>query len=277
MIVSADWLHHMLAAGEVAVIDVRYKMGDPKAGQIAYEKEHIPGAVYLDMKKHLAGPIEKHGGENPLPDPEELAETLGELGIDRNMRVIVYDTANEMFSARAWWVLHYLGHDDVYILDGGITAWKQAGFHVTKQIPNPVKKHFKPKVRETITVDIGEVKTKLRDDKAILIDSRSYDRYIGKTEPLYHKAGHIPGAKNFFFKNVFYEDGTWKDKEQLEEVFQTLPKDAEIIVSCGSGISACVNVIGLKRAGYRNVKLYPGSFSDWISYEENELETRDES
>lgn len=277
MIVSVDWLHEMLSSDEqIVVVDVRYELGDPGAGRKAYEKEHILQAVYLDLSEDLAGPVEKHGGENPLPDVNVLAQKLGSLGIDQETTVVIYDTANDMFASRAWWIFHYIGHDRVFILDGGLTAWKEAGLEVTAAIPSLSKKHYEPKVRPNLFIEITEVKEKLKSNEAILLDSRSYERYIGKTEPLYHKAGHIPGAKNFFYQDVFNEDGTWKNEDQLRETFSALKRDDELIVSCGSGVSACVNIIGLKRAGYKNVKLYPGSFSDWISYEENELETREE-
>src|SRR5690625_2724117 len=135
---------------------------------------------------------------------------------------------------------------------------------------------FKPEILSDAAIHIETVEAKKDMPQTLLIDSRSYDRYLGKSEKLHDKAGHIPGAKNYFWRNVLREDGTWKSPEELEEVFADLNKDEEIIVSCGSGISACPNVLSLKTIGFKNVKLYPGSFSDWISYEDNVVETKEE-
>lgn len=278
MIVTVEWLKNRLETqGEdTVVVDARFNLSDLEAGRKAYEAGHIPQAVYLDLKNDLASPAEKHGGDNPLPDPGKLAEKLGSLGIDQDTTVVIYDETNDMFASRAWWVLDYIGLDHVYILDGGFKAWQEAGYEMTTEIPNRREKVFKPKIHPNSIADINDVKEKLKNESAILLDSRSRDRYLGGTEPMYGKSGHIPGAKNYFYKNVFNEDGTWKSEEQLRGVFASLPKDQEIIVSCGSGVSACPNIIGLKRAGYENIKLYPGSFSDWISYEENKVETKEE-
>ncbi|WP_100012200.1 sulfurtransferase [Lentibacillus sediminis] len=258
------------------IVDVRFDLTDPDAGRKQYLQSHLPGAVYMDLEKDLSGRAEKHGGKHPLPDIELLASKLGNIGIDRDTTVVVYDQANEMFASRLWWLLDHLGHQRVYVLDGGYDRWVSEGEDVTAEIPTLTAKDFHPATQEGQIAEMEEVKEKLEKRTAILLDSRASDRYLGKTEPLYGKAGHIPGAKNFFWKDVLQKNGSWKRKEELEEHFSTLPKDEEIIVSCGSGISACPNVLALKAAGYSNVKLYPGSFSDWISYEENEVETKAE-
>lgn len=255
----------------IVILDVRFDLQDEQAGRRAYERDHIPGAYYIDLKKDLASPAQVHGGENPLPNPDQLAEKLGKLGIDEKTKVLIYDEDNKIFAARAWWTLYYIGLEHLYILDGGYKRWKDKGFEVTGKIPTAKKKDLKAKVRENLFVTIEEVKDKLQDGETILIDSRAPSRYRGDEEPLYRKAGHIPGAINYHYINVYKEDGTFKDKKQLKEVFSSLPKDKELIISCGSGVSACSNVIGLKLAGFKKVKLYPGSFSDWISYEENEV------
>lgn len=258
------------------IIDVRFQLNDPDAGRKAYLESHLPGAVYLDLNKDLSGKVERHGGSHPLPDTELFARKIGNLGIDHDTSVVIYDQSNDMFAARLWWLLDYMGHEKVYILDGGYDHWVEEGNDVTDAVPRLEAKEFQPVPRPNQMVNIEEVKEKLKDKSAILIDSRAHDRYLGKTEPLYGKSGHIPGAKNFFWKDVLNKEGWWKKAGELTSHFKSLSKDDEIIVSCGSGVSACPNVLALRKAGYQNVKLYPGSFSDWISYEENVVEKKEE-
>lgn len=273
---SVDELKEKLDSNYVVIVDVRFELTNPNAGRKAYLKSHIPNAFYLDLNDDLAGKVEEHGGNHPLPDINELTEKLGSIGINHHTTVVVYDQTNDMFSGRLWWLLHYLGHEKVYVLDGGFESWQDKGYEVTDEQPVADKKTFIPKPRKNEVVDIHQVKEKLKDQSAVLIDSRSKDRYLGKTEPLYKKAGHIPGAKNYFYKEVLNEQGMWKEPEELKKHFANLPKDKEIMVSCGSGVSATPNIMALKIAGFQNIKLYPGSFSDWISYEDNPVETKEE-
>jgi thiosulfate/3-mercaptopyruvate sulfurtransferase len=185
--------------------------------------------------------------------------------------VVIYDAENGMFAARAWWLLAYYGHEKTYVLDGGYKAWVEQGYDVTAENPSIAPSSFQPNINLAMTVTMEEVKVH-DPEQSIVIDSRARARYLGETEPLYKKAGHIPGAKNYVWQHVLTDEGVWKSQEQLVEHFGDLPKHKEIIVSCGSGISACPNIIALKQAGFEHVKLYPGSFSDWISYEANPVE-----
>jgi thiosulfate/3-mercaptopyruvate sulfurtransferase len=269
-----NYLHN--EQGNTVIMDVRFDLMDPAAGRKAYQQDHIPGAIFIDIEKDLSGKKEMHGGNHPLPDVNALSLKLGRMGIDHNTTVVIYDENNDMFAARAWWLLHYLGHDKVYVLDGGYARWKEEGNETTDHIPELSAKEFRPEIRNNQTVNMKEVKQKLKNKTAVLVDSRAKERYLGESEPLYARAGHIPGAKNFFWKGVLGSDGSWKSEEELQKHFADLPKDDEIIVSCGSGISACPNILALKMLGYRNVKLYPGSYSDWISYEDNEVAVGEE-
>lgn len=276
-IVSVKWLAETMKENpNTIIVDVRFQLTDDEAGRKAYLDGHIPNAVYLDLNKDLSEKAQKHGGNHPLPDMETFTAKLGHIGIGNNTTVVVYGKDNDMFAGRLWWLLHYVGHDKVYLLDGGFDEWVRKGHDVSTDIPKLEAKTFVPRIQEDEAVDIEQVKEKLNDKSAILIDSRGKDRYLGKTEPLYTKAGHIPGAKNYFWKNVLNNEGKWKGAADLAENFKGLPKDKEIIVSCGSGVSATPNVLALKTAGFKNVKLYPGSYSDWISYEENEVEKKEE-
>lgn len=260
----------------LVVIDVRYQLNDLEAGRKAYENNHIPGAVYLDLKEDLSGEVGKHGGGHPLPDWETFTDQLGQLGIDQNTKVVIYSENNDMYAARCLWMFEHLGHKNALILDGGWEKWLERKLPVTTEIPHYGSKTYTIGQLKEDIVNIDSLKEKLEQKSAILIDSRARDRYLGKVEPMYQKSGHIPGAKNFFWKDVLDDKGKWKADAELEEHFKELNKDEEIIVSCGSGVSACPNVLALKQAGFSNVKLYPGSFSDWISYDNNPLETEEE-
>ncbi len=158
---------------------------------------HIPQAVYLDLNKDMSAKPAKHGGSHPLPDMEMFAAKIGNIGIGHDTTIVIYDQQNDMFAARLWWLLYYAGHEHVYLLDGGLDAWVEQGYEVTTEIPKLEAVNFIPQYREHEKVDIEEVKEKLKNKSATLIDSRSKERYLGKTEPLYAKAGHIPGARHF--------------------------------------------------------------------------------
>lgn len=271
-ILSPEQLMQLIQNEEVVVIDVRSNLMDPDKGLKQYKHSHIPGAYYLHLTNDLSGEVKEHGGNHPLPDVEPFTKKLTDFGITENTYVVVYDEKNDMFAPRAWWLLQYVGVQNVFVLNGGFTAWVNAGYDVTAEVPPKKQSRFTPNVQKDATVTMEEVRDRNRST-SVLIDSRAYERYIGKTEPLYKKAGHIPGAVHYFWQDVLDESGSWKKVEQLKKHFAPLKEAEEIIVSCGSGISACPNILALKMAGFKNVKLYPGSFSDWISYEENDIET----
>lgn len=188
-----------------------------------------------------------------------------------------------MNAARLWWLLRYLGHEQVFILEGGFSQWKEDKYPVTDHQPVRVPSTFVPNVQTQMLAGVEEVRAvseKAADAGAeaattVLIDSRANDRYHGQNETLDKKAGHIPGAVNFFWKDTQNADGSFKSAQQLGEHFAGLDKDAQIIVYCGSGVTACPNVLALEKAGYKNVRLYAGSWSDWISYEENLVATEE--
>lgn len=253
------------------IIDVRFKLDDENAGRKMYLDSHLPDAAYLDLNRDLSGRVEKHGGAHPLPDFSTFIEKLRNIGIDNETTVVIYDQGNDMFAARLWWLLEAIGHSKVYILEGGFERWVEAGNEVTTKLPELKYKELRAAFQEEKIVDMQTVREK-HEAGGLLIDSRSSDRFLGDFEPLYSKAGHIPGAKNYPWKTVLSDAGKWLKGNGLQEHFSNLNKDEEIIVSCGSGVSACANILALKAAGYKNVKLYPGSFSDWISYGENEIE-----
>ncbi|OLF99564.1 Thiosulfate sulfurtransferase rhodanese [Bacillus paralicheniformis] len=272
---SPEWVYKRLRENpdQTVIVDVRFHLTKPDEGRKTYTKSHVPRAVYIDLKEDLSRNAEVHGGRHPLQDPDRLAAKLGKIGIDRETDVIVYDDSGGMFAARFWWQLHYLGHDSVYIMDGGLSNWIKSGYAMTAEVPRPIQREFKPALRENELLDAGDVLKRIGRKGSILIDARDPSRYTGENEPLDHRAGHIPGAKNFFWKSNLTESGLWKSKEQLRQHYAVLDPDSEIVVYCGSGVSACPNVLGLKEAGFENVKLYAGSWSDWISYPDHPIST----
>lgn len=272
-IVSKEWVLEQLRSNPRGMIiaDVRFNPGDAGYGFEAYQHAHLPGAVFVDLKKDLMDPPRKHGGRSPLPPPVELARRLGRLGIDTDTPVVVYDDDLRPEAARLWWILKYLGHESAYILEGGFAGWKSSGYPYTSAISHAAPRIFHANVQQDWLADVNEVRAKIGAAGVTLLDSRDWKQYTGETAPLDPVAGHIPGAVHAFWKDGVHEDGTLKEAELQRERFAAIPLDHEVIVYCGSGLSACPNILALQEAGYRKVKLYAGSWSDWISYEENEI------
>ncbi|MBT2284242.1 sulfurtransferase [Paenibacillus polymyxa] len=275
-IVSMRWLLARMYEPDVVIADCRFLLGQPEAGRQAYEAGHIPGAVYLDLEKDLSSPVSAHGGRHPLPDPAVLASRLSKAGIGSNSRIVAYDDQGGMYASRLWWLLRYIGHEQVYIMDEGFSAWQNAKFPVTVDVPVQIPSSFEVNVQPQMLASVQDVQQASASGSSVLIDSRDARRYAGLEEPIDTKAGHIPGAVNYFWKDVLDWDGRWTDTGVLEERFSKLDKNGAIIVYCGSGVSACPNVIALEEAGFSNVKLYSGSWSDWISYNENPVATGEE-
>jgi thiosulfate/3-mercaptopyruvate sulfurtransferase len=272
-IVSLPWLFEHGNDADIVIVDCRFALGKPTSGRDSYEQDHIPGAFYLDLEQDLSGPKDQHGGRHPLPDIGELASKLGHIGIHEHTTVIAYDDQGGAMASRLWWLLTYLGHEDVFVLDGGYTKWKQAGYPVSDETPLEHPAIFIPQVRPEMIVHMEDVKSRLGKPGVVLLDSREEPRYLGLTEPIDPVAGHIPGAKLFFWKDSLSEQGLWRSGEQQASRFASLQDAEEIIVYCGSGVTACPNVIALSEAGLDRVKLYSGSWSDWISYEDNPVAT----
>lgn len=272
-VVSVDWLLNYLDDPEVVIIDCRFQLSDPQWGQQQYQTSHIPGAFYLDLNQDLSSPVQKHGGRHPLPNAHTLAQKLEKMGVNfAQTKVVAYDDSRFAFAARLWWLLRYFGHDAVAVLDGGWKAWHDAGYPVSAAIPSPATGKFTPQLREDWVVDIEAVKARHDDPNAVIIDSRDADRYRGEREPIDPIAGHIPGAVNFPWKTVTNEQGNlYSPAEQRERWLKENPSLGEAqekIVYCGSGVTACVNLLSLHLAQLDQGKLYPGSWSDWCSYQE---------
>lgn len=269
-LISVPELADLLKAGgaDLVVADCRFNLSDPAEGRRLYEQGHLPGAVYFDLDRDLSGPVGEHGGRHPLPDPAVLARTLGERGIGPGTRVVAYDDRS-FFAARLWWLLRWLGHEQVAVLDGGYSAWVAAGLPVTQEEPGPVRRTFIPRPRPEMVADMAAVRD--RPAGTVLVDARSPERFAGQPDPKDIRPGHIPGAINRFWQEAYDERGFFRPAAEQLARFAGLP-DEQMIHYCGSGVSACVNLLALAAAGREGGRLYVGSYSDWCSYPENPVE-----
>jgi thiosulfate/3-mercaptopyruvate sulfurtransferase len=272
---TADWLHQNLNHPHLVIVDCRFELGNVSKGIEEYQKEHIVGAVHLDLERDLSGLKQKHGGRHPLPDLTLFLEKLGQCGIDGSKKVVAYDDQGGVMAARLWWMLRYLGHKEVVVLREGFSGWKEKGYPTSNEVPEKLNRTFSPTIQTKMLVEMEEVKNKLADKQTILIDSRAEERYQGIVEDIDPKAGHIPSALNEFWKESLQPDGQWKSiEEQRTRLSAYLQqKDKEIILYCGSGVTACANILAFEEVGL-HPRLYLGSWSDWISYPENKIASK---
>ena len=266
-LVTPERLIHQLQAPGWVIVDCRHDLANPEFGRAAYAKSHIPGARFLHLDDDLSGPRTGSNGRHPLPDPIDLARRLGEIGIDRDSQVIAYDDAGGMYAARLWWLLNWLGHRNVAVLDGGFQGWCSATPLLTQQAVTPTPTRFNPEL-QPLAVDVDYVDRHKGSDAMVLVDARSPDRFRGENETIDPVGGHIPGAINRFFKDNLRPDGRFKPAEQLRREFTALlaGRDPQQVVhQCGSGVPACHNLLAMEIAGLPGARLYPGSWSEWCA------------
>jgi len=269
-LISASWLWKHIDDEDVVIIDCRFDIYNTKYGKMAFKQGHLKKSTFFEMDSDLSGQPEEHGGARPLPELSQLASKLAAIGVTRETKVIGYDDQISA-SARLWWLLRYIGHNQCYLLDGGIKGWISQGYPITTaKTPERKPGQVIVNVNKEMYCDLGYVKGIMSKPNVVLIDGREYKRFTGEVEKLYKKAGHIPGSvSHHFVKN--FNIGFLKEKEKLSDLWSWLKQDKEIILYCGSGIAASVNYLVLNELGY-SVKLYMGGFSDWISYENNLIE-----
>lgn len=267
-LVSPSQLAEQLENRDVVIVDCRFQLSDPNWGYQQYLDGHIPGAYYLDLDRDLSAPVERHGGRHPLPAPEVLAAKLGKMGVTRGQTtVIAYDSSGFAFSARLWWLLRYLGHDRVALLDGGWSAYLAAGYPLTTTVPASKESKFMPQIQLDWIVTRENVKICQDSSDVVIIDARAGARYRGESEPIDPIAGHIQGALNSPWQQVTDSLGFLQPLSAQQQLWgDDVRRAREVIVYCGSGVTACVNILSLSLVGIANVKLYPGGWSDWCSY-----------
>jgi thiosulfate/3-mercaptopyruvate sulfurtransferase len=266
-IISAHQLNTLLNNANCIIFDCRHDLMKPNAGAQAYAQSHIPGARFASTDNDLAAPKNGRNGRHPLPERERLIEWLCRNGVNDSKQVICYDSASGSSATRLWWMLRWLGHDAVAVLDGGWEAWTDANLPVTADLPELKPAIFTARPREA-TVDANFVYEHLNQDAMVLVDARAAERFRGETEPIDPVAGHIPGARNRAYKDNLTPDGRFKSSAVLKREFETLLQQASpshVVHQCGSGISACHNVLAMEIAGLPGSRLYPGSWSEWIA------------
>jgi thiosulfate/3-mercaptopyruvate sulfurtransferase len=266
-LVSTEDLAQHLHDPNWIVLDCRFTLTDPEGGRQAYLKNHIPGARYVHLDEDLSASISDSSGRHPLPDPEAFARKVCGWGIGVNKQVVVYDDSFGAMAVRAWWMLRWLGHPGVALLDGGMPKWQREKRELTRDIPEPVKGHCACLPEPTQIVSAADVLHAVSSGEQLIIDARPERRFTGEFEPLDPVAGHIPGSINWSFEENLDIDGTFLPPEALRENFQALLKGRpawQVIHSCGSGVTACHNLLAMEVAGLPGSRLYPGSWSEWI-------------
>lgn len=260
------------------VIDCRFDLADPTEGERAYLDGHIPGARYAHLDRDLSGERSGRNGRHPLPAAEEMRERFSGLGIGPGQQVIAYDADTGMYAARLWWMLRYMGHDAVAVLDGGFARWTNEGFPQRAGAEHWIPAAFQGASRPSSVVSADDVEQKLTDASRLLVDARTPERYRGIGETLDKVGGHIPGAANFFWQQNLRPDRTFKTPAELREGWHALlagHDPSALVMYCGSGVSACANLLALEHAGLSGARLYAGSWSEWSSHPSRPVATTD--
>ena len=267
-LVSTDTLARHLDDPDWVVFDCRFTLTNPDAGQSAYDKAHILGARYVHLDNDLSSPITEGSGRHPLPDPELLSKKLGQWGVGNQTQVVVYDDAFGAMASRMWWLLRWLGHGNVALLDGVYPKWLREKRPVTADKPSIVTAKFDYSLHDELWVDAHTVQQALNDNNTVLFDARSEERFSGEVEPLDTVAGHVPGAVNLPYEDNLNLGGDILSPDELrQEYIARLGGLApeKVIHMCGSGVTACHNILAMEHAGLTGAKLYAGSWSEWIT------------
>ncbi len=260
------------------ILDCRFNLMNASAGRALYETGHLPNAQYADLEQDLSSPKTADSGRHPLPTIDSLVTKFSAWGIDKTTQVVVYDDANGAFAGRAWWLLRWLGHQNVAVLDGGIQAWTHSGYELTEKVMPPTVRQFIAQVNPDLMISTEQLAA-LIDDKSrlyCLLDARAPERYRGEVEPIDPVAGHIPTAINAPFAGNLDATGYFLSAEKLRARFDELRGQLtpeQIICSCGSGVTACHNLIAMEHAGLKGAKLYVGSWSEWITNPQRSIAT----
>jgi len=266
-VIDCERVNAHLSNPEWRIFDCRHQLSDPDAGMLAYGCGHLPGAFFFHLDRDLSGPRNGRNGRHPLPDPLTLADKLGAAGVHAGVQVVAYDDCGGMIASRLWWLLRWLGHERVAVLDGGIKRWLAEGKALSIEVPQAQPSTFTVSLRDWV-VNSDEVLANLGSRRFCLVDARSPDRFAGENETLDPVAGHIPGSLNRCFRDNLDASDRFRPAAELRREFLqlfagTAPHHA--VMSCGSGVSACHNLLALEIAGLSDARLYAGSWSEWCS------------
>ncbi len=265
-LVSPSVLAQHLNDPSWVVIDCRFDLTDPAKGEQLFREAHIPGARYAHLDRHLSGTKTGANGRHPLPESDEIVRNFSALGIGSHVQVVAYDADSSMYAGRLWWMLRWMGHGAAAVLDGGLARWQREGHAVRGGVESSAAAQFKGAPRRGWRLTVDEVAAGLDNPSRLLVDSRTDERYRGINETLDKVGGHIPGAANYFFQDNLTPDKTFKSPDELKTQWTPIlkghdPKD--VVVYCGSGVTACHNLLALEHAGILGVKIFPGSWSEW--------------
>jgi thiosulfate/3-mercaptopyruvate sulfurtransferase len=269
LISAAELAQHVLKPDWI-VLDCRHDLANPAAGRIAYDAGHIPNAQFANLDTQLSdktpGPNGEFRGRHPLPEREAFIETLRGWGINHSSQVVAYDAQGGIFAARLWWMLRWVGHEAVAVLDGGLPAWMTAGMRLSTGTASRIRGDITVRPSLASVVSVNDIVRNLSEASCHVVDARAPDRYRGENETLDPVGGHIPGAKNRFFKNNLGTDGYFKPANQLRTEFESvIATPGETIMQCGSGVTACHNLLAMEIAALSGAALYPGSWSEWCA------------
>jgi len=267
-LISPAELAAHLSHEQWAAIDCRFDLANPSQGEQDYLSSHIPGARYAHLDRDLSGEKTGSNGRHPLPGAEQMRERFGALGIGPGTQVVAYDADTGMYAARLWWMLRYMGHEAVAVLDGGLARWIREGHAVRGGREERRPQVFVGAPRSAWRLDADALLAHLNDPAQVLVDARAEARFRGENETIDKKAGHIPGARNFFFQHNLTADKTFKPADELRDAWGELLGPAapeQVVMYCGSGVTACHNLLAMEHAGLTGARIYPGSWSEWSS------------
>jgi len=251
-----------------SIVDCRFVLSDLGAGRRAYQAGHIPGAVYAHLEDDLSSPVGPNTGRHPLPNPKTLAEKLGGWGISNKSQVVVYDATFGAVAARLWWLLRWLGHEAVAVLDGDIRKWEREKRAITTELPVVTRAPFHPTINNNLWVDTNHVMEIVGGQRGLIIDARAEERFKGELEPFDKVAGHIPGAINVSYEDNLDFSGEFLAAEELRQAYGERMGElasTDVVQMCGSGVTACHNALAMEHAGLTGSRVYIGSWSEWIT------------
>jgi thiosulfate/3-mercaptopyruvate sulfurtransferase len=267
LIDPATLIRHLTDSNWV-VVDTRFDLTDPAKGEQQYLDSHIPGARYAHLDRDLSGEKTGSNGRHPLPTADQMRTRFGALGISSDTQVATYDGDSGMYAARLWWMLRFMGHDAVAVLDGGFARWLREGHPVRAGHEQWAPARFEGEPRENWRLDVDTVAAGLGDPSRVLVDARAEGRFRGEGETLDKVAGHIPGARNYFFQRNLGEDKTFKARDEIRGQWESLLGNtpaAAVVMYCGSGVTACHNLLAMEHAALSGARIFPGSWSEWSS------------